>query len=421
MKIRSIKALEILDSRGNPTIEATVNLEDGSSGTSAVPSGASTGSHEAVELRDQDEARYHGKGVLHAIKNIEIISNALLGMDSENQEAIDKKMIELDGTENKSKLGANAILAVSLAVASAQAKAEKKPLFSYLKKFNKNEAPLQMPIPMMNVINGGKHANWSTDFQEYMILPIGKKSLPEAIRSCVEVYSSLRQILVEKEYSITVGDEGGFAPAVKSNDEPFELIIQAIQQAGYVVGEDFVLAIDVAASEFYKDGKYILKKENKKLDGAGLLDFYKELVQKYPIVSIEDPFHEDDWESFTELVKALPNKQIVGDDLYATNLERLKKGIDLQASNSILVKPNQIGTLTETIQVIELAKKSGLTTIISHRSGETRDSFIADLAVAMDTGLIKAGAPCRGERTVKYNRLLNIVDQGGYALAKWPF
>ena len=335
MKIRSIKAIEILDSRGNPTIETTVNLEEGSSGTSAVSSGASTGSYEAVELRDQDNSRYGGKGVLQAIHNVEFLAGELLGMDAEDQEAIDRKMIALDGTENKSKLGANAILSVSLAVANAQAKAEKKTLFGYLKKFNPSDNPVHMPIPMMNVINGGRHAAWSTDFQEYMIMPVKAKTMSDAVRQCAEVYANLREILHEQGYVVTVGDEGGFAPAVKSNDEPFELIAQAIAKSGYVLGEDFLLAIDVAASEFYKDGKYLLKKENKELDSQGLLEFYKELVAKYPIVSIEDPFHEDDWAGFAEMTKAMSGRQIVGDDLYVTNLERLKRGIAEQTTNSI--------------------------------------------------------------------------------------
>jgi enolase len=421
MKIRSIKALEILDSRGNPTIETTVNLEDGSRGTAAVPSGASTGSHEAVELRDNDSNRYSGKGVQQAVANVEQISNELLGMDAEDQTGVDDKMLTMDGTENKSKLGANAILSVSLAVAVAQAKAEKKTLFGYLKKFNSQEIPNRMPIPMMNIINGGRHAAWATDIQEYMILPIKAASMADAVRQCAEVYAALHDILKTGGYNTTVGDEGGFAPAVKSNDEPFALIADAVAKAGYVLGDDFVLGIDVAASEFFHDGKYELKKEGKTLDSLGLLDFYKDLVAKYPIVSLEDPFAEDDWEGFTAITTAMSGRQIVGDDLYVTNQLRLQKGIELSATNSILIKLNQIGTLSETIKVINLAKANKLTAVVSHRSGETSDTFIADLAVAMDTGQIKSGAPCRGERTAKYNRLINIADQGGFSMARWPF
>lgn len=424
MKIRSIKATEILDSRGNPTITATVNLEDGTSGSASVPSGASTGSYEAHELRDGDEKRFGGKGVLKAVANVEKINEKLVGMEAAEQEAIDKVMIELDGTPNKSNLGANAILAVSMAVAVAEAKAEKKPLYAYLTKFNpKFSGKYVLPIPMMNIMNGGQHANWATDIQEYMILPIGSKSVKEAIRAGAEIYAALKTILKSKGYAVAVGDEGGFAPAVGSNAEPFELISQAIQAAGYNLGSDVALGIDAAASEFFKDGQYNLKKENKTLTGTELNNFYAELAEKYPIVSLEDPFAEDDWDSFAGLTERLSGKQIVGDDLYVTNLSRLEDGLKKKATNSILIKLNQIGTLTETIAAVNHAHEHGWTAVISHRSGETEDTFIADLAVAMGTGQIKTGAPARSERTAKYNRLIKIEEQAAPATeyAKWPF
>lgn len=424
MKIRSIKATEILDSRGNPTITATVNLEDGTSGSASVPSGASTGSYEAHELRDGDEKRFGGKGVLKAVANVEKINEKLVGMEAAEQEAIDKAMIELDGTPNKSNLGANAILAVSMAVAVAEAKAEKKPLYAYLTKFNpKFSGKYVLPIPMMNIMNGGQHANWATDIQEYMILPIGSKSVKEAIRAGAEIYAALKTILKSKGYATAVGDEGGFAPAVGSNAEPFELISQAIQAAGYNLGSDVALGIDAAASEFFKDGQYNLKKENKTLTGTELNNFYAELAEKYPIVSLEDPFAEDDWDGFAGLTERLSGKQIVGDDLYVTNLSRLEDGLKKKATNSILIKLNQIGTLTETIAAVNHAHEHGWTAVISHRSGETEDTFIADLAVAMGTGQIKTGAPARSERTAKYNRLIKIEEQASPTTeyAKWPY
>lgn len=424
MKIRTIKALEILDSRANPTISATVVLEDGSNGTSAVPSGASTGTYEAHELRDGDAKRFAGLGVLKAVANVDKIAEKLIGMEASDQEAIDQAMIDLDGTDNKSNLGANAILAVSLAVAVAEAKAEKKPLFAYLAKFDPDHVgKFTMPIPMMNIMNGGKHANWATDIQEYMILPLSAKTMAQAVRMGAEVYGRLKEVLKDKKYNINVGDEGGFAPAVATNAEPFDLINEAIERAGYTPGVDIMMGIDAAASEFFKDGQYKLKKENKTMGGLELVNFYKDLVAKYPIVSLEDPFHEDDWDSFVALSSSLADKQVVGDDLYVTNLSRLKTGIEKKASNSILIKLNQIGTLSETMAVILEARKNGLTSVISHRSGETEDTFIADLAVAFGTGQIKTGAPARSERVAKYNRLMKIEEliNTGSEYAKWPF
>lgn len=410
MKIKEIKALEILDSRGNPTVLATVILDNGQSGQAAVPSGASTGRYEAVELRDGDQQRYGGQGVLLAIKNIENkIAPALVGLDSTEQEQIDKVMIELDGTENKENLGANAILAVSLAVARAAAAGSGQPLYHYLTKFNPDFSGLfQLPMPMMNVLNGGKHADWATDIQEYMIMPVGAKTMAQAIRMGAEIYQKLKIVLKEHGYSIALGDEGGFAPAVSSNEETFSLLSEAVKLAGYNLGSEVVFAIDAAASEFYEDGAYILKKEGKKLSGHELADFYTSLAAKYPIRSWEDVFSEDDWDSFSAFTAQHPDAQVVGDDLYVTNVKRLKQGISQKSSNSILIKLNQIGTLTETVEAVLLARRHGLTSVISHRSGETEDDFIADLAVALGTGQIKTGAPARSERTAKYNRLLAI-------------
>ncbi len=412
MKIKKIFAWEILDSRGTPTIETTTVLEDGSIGRAAVPSGASTGKYEAVELRDDDKNRYFGKGVLKAVENVnQILAKALVGFEASKQKEIDQKLIELDGTENKSRLGANAILSVSLSVVRAQAQSERIPLYQYLTRFNPEfNGPYLMPIPEMNVINGGQHANWSTDIQEFMLFPIGVDSISEAIRVNAEIYYQLKLILKSKKYSITVGDEGGFAPTnLTNNEEPFQLLIEACQKAGYQPGKNIFFGIDAAASEFYKDGQYHLKKENKILTGDELLNFYQNLVEKYPIISIEDGFAEDDWEGFKKLTQVLGDRvQIVGDDLYVTNPKRLRKGIEEKATNAILIKLNQIGTLTETIETIFLAKKNGFKAIVSHRSGETEDAFIADLAVAMDAGQIKSGAPARSERTAKYNQLLRI-------------
>lgn len=426
MKIQNIDAVEVLDSRGNPTIEATVVLENGIKASAAVPSGASTGSYEAVELRDGDKERFGGLGVQTAIKNVEeLIAPALIGMEVTEQEAIDKKMIELDGTENKAKLGANAILSVSLAAARAAALAEGKPLYAYLAKFNPDfNGTYEMPIPMMNIMNGGKHANWATDIQEYMVLPIGAKNITEAVRMCAEIYASLKKVLKAKGYNIAVGDEGGFAPEVSSNEEPFELMSEAVKSAGYELGKDVVFGIDAAATEFFEDGQYQLKKEGKAVDSKTLADFYLKIAEKYPFRSMEDIFSEDDWSGFSDFIKNTSGKvQLVGDDLFVTNIKRLKKGIDEKAANSILIKLNQIGTLSETISAILLARANKMTSVISHRSGETEDDFIADLAVAMGTGQIKTGAPCRSERTVKYNRLIKIEKELGSkaVLAKFPF
>ncbi len=425
MKIKEILAEEILDSRGNPTVSATVILEDGSMGISMVPSGASTGSYEAVELRDGDLNRYNGAGVLKAVDNInKIISYKLTGQDAAKQNQIDDIMIKLDGTENKAKLGANAILAVSMAVARAEAISEKLPLYEYLAKMNpEHKENFILPIPMMNIMNGGKHANWATDIQEYMVLPIGVKNFQEATRMCAEIYAHLKKVVKNRGYSTGVGDEGGFAPDVKSNEEPFTLIKEAADAAGYRLGEDVVLGIDAAASEFFTDGQYDLRKEAKTMDSLDLGEFYGELVKRYPIVSFEDVFAEDDWAGFAAFHKKFPEKQIVGDDLFVTNIKRLKRGIGDDVCNSILIKLNQIGTVSETVEAILMARANGMTAVVSHRSGETEDTFISDFVVAMGTGQIKTGAPCRSERTAKYNRLMSIERQLGEKAeyAKWPF
>ncbi|MDD3301166.1 MAG: phosphopyruvate hydratase [Patescibacteria group bacterium] len=416
MKIKSIKAWEILDSRGNPTITAEVVLENGSTGRASVPSGASTGSYEAVELRDGDKGRYDGLGVLTAVKNVnEIIAPALIGFDAEDQKGLDQKMIDLDGTENKAKLGANAILSVSLASARAAAASLNQPLYQYLSKFNPRfNGVFEMPIPMMNVLNGGKHANWATDIQEYMILPIGAKDINGAVRMCAEIYQALKKLLKSRGYGINIGDEGGFAPAVSSNEETFRLLSDAVVAAGYSLGEEIVFGIDAAATEFFADGVYNLKKEGKTFSSSEMISFYQELGEKYPIISFEDVLAEDDWAGFKAFSEAFNNEvQLVGDDLYVTNVSRLQRGIDEKTSNSILIKLNQIGTLTETISAINLALENKMTAVISHRSGETDDSFIADLSVAMGTGQIKTGAPARGERTAKYNRLIEIEAELG--------
>ncbi len=425
MKIKEIFAQEYLDSRGNPTIGATVVLEDGSVGKSMVPSGASTGSYEAVELRDGDLERYNGAGVNKAVENVnKIISYKLVGQDAGNQRVIDDIMIKLDGTENKAKLGANAILAVSMAVARAEAVSQKIPLYEYLAKFNpKHKGKFTMPIPMMNIMNGGKHANWATDIQEYMILPIGAKNIQEAVRMCAEIYAHLKKVVKNKGYHTGIGDEGGFAPDVKSNEEPFQLIKEAIETAKYKLGEDVVLAIDAAAAEFFTDGQYDLRKEAKAMDSLDLGQFYAEMAERYPIVSFEDIFGEDDWAGFADFHKKFPKKQLVGDDLFVTNSNRLKKGIDEKVCNSILIKLNQIGSVSETVDAILLARENDMTSVVSHRSGETEDAFIADFVVAMGTGQIKTGAPCRSERTAKYNRLMEIERELGSKAeyAKWPF
>lgn len=411
MKIKNIFAQEILDSRGNPTLEAEVTLEDGTVRWAAVPSGASTGKYEAVELRDNDSKRYNGLGTLKAVDNVNNkIAPMLIGLDAADQKMIDQKMIELDGTKNKANLGANAILAVSIAVARAEAVVEDKPLYEYLAKFNPDhQGKYLMPITQMNIMNGGKHANWATDIQEYMIFPVGAKSIVEAVRMCAETYFHLKKVLKEKKYSVNIGDEGGFAPALSSNEEPFKLMIEAIERAGYQPGQDIALGIDAAASEFYHDSKYKLQKEGLEMSSQELIEFYKKLLAKYPIISTEDIFAEDDWQGFKDFVIATNNKiQVIGDDLYVTNVERLERGIKEKTTNSILIKLNQIGTITETVAAILLARKNNMTAVVSHRSGETDDSFLADFVVAMGTGQIKTGAPCRGERTAKYNRLMKI-------------
>ena len=401
-------AREILDSRGNPTVEVEVFLEDGTIGHAAVPSGASTGAFEACELRDGDKARYGGKGVLKAVENVNsIIGPAIQGFDATEQAAIDKLMISLDGTDNKSKLGANAILGVSMAVARAAAKSLDLPLYQYLGGFNAKE----LPVPMMNILNGGAHADNNVDIQEFMIMPVGAESFTEALRSCAEVYHTLKTVLKGKGLSTGVGDEGGFAPNLESNEEALEVICEAIKAAGYEPGKDFKLVIDAASSEFYKDGKYDLAGEGKIKTAEEMVDFYEYLVGKYPIVSIEDGLAEEDWDGWKVLTDRLGKKvQLVGDDLFVTNSKRLAKGIDMGVANSILVKVNQIGTLTEAFEAMELAKRFGYTCVVSHRSGETEDAIIADIAVAVNAGQIKTGAPARSERVAKYNQLLRIEE-----------
>jgi enolase len=409
--IEEISAREVLDSRGNPTIKVKVQLSDGTIGYSTVPSGASTGTHEAVELRDGDKARFRGLGVLKAVKNVEeIIDSALMGMPAQEQAAIDQRLIELDGTPNKSKLGANAILGVSLAVAYAAANSEKLPLYRYLG----GDKAITLPVPMMNILNGGKHASDSTDFQEFMIMPLGANRFSHAIRMCSDIYHALKKLLQSKGLNANIGDEGGFAPSLKSNREAVELLVGAIEAAGYKAGSDCFIALDPAASEFYKDGKYVLARDGLSLSSAEMVDYYEKLVSSFPIISIEDGMAEDDWDGWKMLMKKIGRKvQVVGDDLYATNVERILKGFELEASNSALIKPNQIGTLTETFAAIDAALQSGWTAIISHRSGETEDTTISELAVAKNTGLIKSGAPARTDRVAKYNRLLSIeVDLG---------
>jgi enolase len=404
--IYSIRAREILDSRGNPTLEVEVRLIGGTTGRAAVPSGASTGKHEAVELRDGDQTRFKGKGVLKAVANVnEPIARAIAAMPATDQAAIDRRLIELDGTAAKSNLGANAILGTSLAVAHAAANWLGIPLYRYLGK----EDAYTLPVPMFNILNGGKHAADSTDFQEFMVMPAGARSFSHALQIGAEVCHSLKRVLQDKGLNTNVGDEGGFAPSLNSNQEAVELILLAIEGAGYQPGEECFIALDPAASEFYSDGKYVLKREGVSLTSSEMVDYYVKWAANYPIISIEDGMAEDDWEGWQRLTKELGDKvQLVGDDLYVTSVERLKRGINLSASNSILIKPNQVGTLTETMAAIKMAKEAGWTAIISHRSGETEDTTIADLAVAQATGQIKAGAPCRSERTAKYNRLLKI-------------
>jgi enolase len=409
--IKNVKAREILESRGNPTIEVEVELKDGTKGAAAVPSGASTGKHEALELRDGDKSRYNGKGVLKAAANVNgVIASAITGMSALDQEKIDRVLIKLDGTTDKSKLGANAILGTSLAVAHAAANFKNMPLYRYL---NKAKAYM-LPVPMMNILNGGRHAENSTDLQEFMVVPAGAKSFSEALRMGTEVYHALKKVLKGKGFNTNVGDEGGFAPSLSSNKEAVEAILVAIESADYKPGQECFIALDPAASEFYKNGKYTLAREGRILTRDEMVEFYVKWAAAYPIISIEDGMAEDDWEGWQLLTKKLGDKvQLVGDDFYVTNVKRIKRGIELKASNAVLIKPNQIGTLTETIEAIETARKAGWTTIVSHRSGETEDTTIADLAAGMGTGQIKAGAPCRSERTAKYNRLLKIEAELG--------
>ena len=406
MIIEDVFAREILDSRGNPTIEVDVVLEDGSLGRAAVPSGASTGTHEAVELRDGEQERYMGKGVRQAVDNVNCeIGPELIGMNALDQVSIDQAMIDLDGTPNKGRLGANAILGVSMAVAKAAAVSLDMPLYQYLGGFNAK----RLPVPMMNILNGGKHADNNVDIQEFMIMPVGASSFADALRMSVEVYHCLKSVLKAKKLNTAIGDEGGFAPDLKSNEEAIQVIIAAIEKAGYTPGEQICIALDTAASEIYKDGKYDLAGEGVTKTSAEMVDFYAQLVEKYPIISIEDGLAEDDWDGWKLLTEKLGDKvQLVGDDLFVTNTKRLKKGIELGAGNAILIKINQIGTLTETLDAIDTAHKAGYRTIISHRSGETEDTTIADIAVAVNSGQIKTGAPCRTDRVAKYNRLLRI-------------
>ena len=413
-KISKIIAREILDSRGNPTVEADVVLKDGSFGRTAVPSGASTGSREAIELRDGDAKRYGGKGVLKAVSNINTeLKKALVGKEFD-QKSLDEKMLEIDGTENKARIGANAILAVSMAFARASAESDDMPLYKYFKKIGKTGKPLTLPVPMMNIINGGKHAQNSTDLQEFMIMPLGAPTFREALRYGVETFHSLKKILSSKNMSTSVGDEGGFAPSLSSNEAAIEIILEAIAKAGYKAGKDISIAIDPAASEFYKDGKYHLEREGKILSSDGMVQYYCDLVAKYPIVSIEDGLAENDWQGFQNLTKKIGNKvQIVGDDIFVTNSKILQEGIDRKAANSILIKLNQIGTISETIETINMANKAGFTSVVSHRSGETEDSIISDFVVGLGMGQIKTGSLCRGERTAKYNQLLRIEEALG--------
>ncbi len=406
--IINVTAREILDSRGNPTLEVEVELDGGIKGRAAVPSGASTGKYEAVELRDGEKSRYNGKGVLKAVANVNgTIAKAIIGMSAADQEKIDRTLIELDGTPDKSGLGANAILGTSLAVAYASAALNNMPLYRYLG----GADACTLPVPMMNILNGGRHAANSTDLQEFMVMPAGAGSFSQAMQMGTEVYHALKNVLKDKGLNTNVGDEGGFAPSLPSNKEAVEAILAAIETAGYRPGRDIFIALDPASSEFYKEGYYVLEKEGKTLSPAEMVDFYVNWAAEYPIISIEDGMAEDDWDGWRLITEKLGSRiQLVGDDLYVTNVKRLRQGIQTKASNSILIKLNQIGTLTETIEAITMAQQAGWTAVVSHRSGETEDTTIADLAVALNTGQIKTGAPCRSERTAKYNRLLRIED-----------
>jgi len=413
-KITEILAREILDSRGNPTVEVDLSLEDGSFGRAAIPSGASTGSYEAVELRDGDKARFSGKGVLKAVENVNTkITETLLNKEF-TQSELDELMIKLDGTENKGELGANAILGVSLAFAKAQAQTEDLTLDQYFAKIADLDEPTLLPVPMMNILNGGAHAENSTDLQEFMIMPVGAPSFKEALRYGAETFHALKKILSEKGLNTSVGDEGGFAPTLKNNEAALELIVEAIKKAGYEPGKDIFIAIDGAATELFEDGKYNLKSEGRQLTSSEMIDLYGEWIQKYPIISIEDGLAEDDWEGYKLFTEKLGEKvQIVGDDLFVTNIKRLEQGIREKAANSILIKLNQIGTVTETIKAIKMANDAGYTAIVSHRSGETEDTTIADFVVGLGTGQIKTGSLCRSERIAKYNQLLRIEEELG--------
>ncbi len=412
-EITDIQAREVLDSRGNPTVEAEVELGSGVVGSACAPSGASTGSREALELRDKDPLRYKGKGVLRAVENVNTrIRERLLGRDVENQQELDQIMLDLDGTENKESLGANAILAVSLAASKAAAQAKGLGYYEYLAELDGSPGRYSMPVPMMNILNGGEHADNSVDIQEFMIMPVGAPNFTEALRMGAEVFHTLKSVLNERGLSTAVGDEGGFAPDLPSNESALEVIMEAIDKANYVAGKDIYLALDCAASEFYVDGKYVLASENRSFDAAGFSDYLAELASKYPILSIEDGLDESDWDGWAYLTKKLGDSvQLVGDDLFVTNPRILREGIDKGIANSILIKLNQIGTLTETLEAIQMAKDAGYTAVISHRSGETEDTTIADLAVATAAGQIKTGSLCRSDRVAKYNRLLRIEDQ----------
>jgi len=412
--IEEVIGREILDSRGNPTVEVEVSLASGAVGRAAIPSGASTGAHEAVELRDGDKSRYLGKGVLQAVENVNtIIADELIGLDALDQVGIDEMLIGLDGTENKSRLGANAILGTSLAVAKAAALTLELPLYRYIGGVNART----LPVPQFNILNGGKHTGWqSTDLQEFMVMPVGAESFAEALRWGAEIYHHLGAVLKKRDYTTLVGDEGGFAPALRSNEEAIEVILAAIEAAGYRPGEQVFIALDPAASEIFENGKYLLRKEGRSLTGPEMVEFYATWVEKYPIISLEDGLAEDDWENWALLTERLGDRvQIVGDDLLVTNVTRLARGIEEGSANSILIKLNQIGTLTETLETIEMAKRAGWTAVVSHRSGETEDSTIADLVVAINAGQIKSGAPCRTDRVVKYNQLLRIEEELGTA------
>ncbi len=423
-KIKSLRALQVLDSRGNPTIEVEVWLEDGSHGQAIVPSGASTGIHEALELRDGDQQRYSGKGVLKAVANVNgEIADRLKGMDAADGSKLDKALIELDGTSNKARLGANAILGVSLAAAKAAAAASDLPFYRSLG----GDSATRLPVPMLNILNGGAHTGWqSTDAQEFMVMPLGAESFAEGLRWGAEIYHTLKQVLKDKGYTVLVGDEGGYAPALKSNSEAVEVILEAIQRAGYQAGEQIGLALDPAASEFYEDGKYHLRTEGRTLDGEQMVAFWKDWVDRYPIVSIEDGLAQDDWSNWQAMTMELGDRiQIVGDDLLVTNPDRVKRAIDEQACNALLVKLNQIGSLSETIEAVELCQEAGWNCVASHRSGETEDFTIADLAVGLKMSQIKTGAPARSDRVAKYNQLLRIErdlgeasEYGGWAALK---